>query len=166
VLPDRYQGVYVFAGDRMGVTLRFPTQWLFTPIERGTLTKSSVSRPQLLQIPSDFLAAFRQTVRLQIQDPELNLDRVAQLSGTSRQSLQRKLRKHGTTFSAEFSEIRKIEGERLLTTTARPVTEVAQALGFTNATSFTRAFKAWTGASPREYRRNQQKTHGNFTTAV
>ena len=37
--------------------------------------------------------------------------------------------------------------------TDRPVAEIGEALGYQSPASFTRAFKSWTGQSPREYRR-------------
>jgi AraC-like DNA-binding protein len=156
VLPDGYLGVHVFAGDRMGTALRFPTEWLFTPVAPRRMIENSVSPEQLAGVPNDFIDAFQQTVVLQLHDPDLNLDCVAQLSGVSRQSLQRQLRVRGTSFSAELAAIKKIRAADLLVTTARPITEIAQALGFVDPTSFTRAFKSWTGESPREYRKNRQ----------
>jgi AraC-like DNA-binding protein len=36
--------------------------------------------------------------------------------------------------------------------TNHSIGDIASALGFDNATSFTRAFKTWTGLSPRAYR--------------
>jgi len=36
--------------------------------------------------------------------------------------------------------------------TQRPIKQVAQAVGFVNEKSFIRAFKAWTGRSPGEWR--------------
>lgn len=41
----------------------------------------------------------------------------------------------------------------LLLRTQRPIKLVAQAAGFQNEKSFIRAFKAWTGQSPADFRR-------------
>ncbi|MGI9320085.1 MAG: helix-turn-helix domain-containing protein [Thiogranum sp.] len=40
-----------------------------------------------------------------------------------------------------------------LTHTDKPVAAIGESLGFGSPASFTRAFKTWTGQSPREYRK-------------
>ena len=43
-----------------------------------------------------------------------------------------------------------------LNSTTRRVSEIAQSVGFTDPTVFSRAFKNWTGQSPQEYRRTHK----------
>ena len=86
----------------------------------------------------------------------LSVDFVARLFGTNRQSLQRKLRANGTTLSTEIHRLKKLRAIESLTRTNRPITDIAASLGFKNPTSFTRAFRSWTGESPREYRKTRQ----------
>jgi AraC-like DNA-binding protein len=45
----------------------------------------------------------------------------------------------------------------LLYRTAKPVKQVAEATGFRNEKSFIRAFKAWTGVSPADFRLGEEK---------
>jgi len=49
--------------------------------------------------------------------------------------------------------VRQEQAMHLLRRTARPVKQVAQAVGFRSEKSFARAFRDWTGESPAEYRR-------------
>jgi AraC-like DNA-binding protein len=65
----------------------------------------------------------------------------------SRHSFQRKLRAIGTTLSAEIGELLQSD---------RSVTEGAASDELQNPTSFTRAFKAWAGESPREFRKKRR----------
>jgi AraC-like DNA-binding protein len=48
--------------------------------------------------------------------------------------------------------VRRERAKELLYRSGKPVKQVAAAVGFRNEKSFIRAFKAWTGASPMEFR--------------
>ena len=78
------------------------------------------------------------------------------LAGVSRQSLQRRLKANGTTLSAELIGLKKGRATEELSQSTKPITEIAASLGFSDPTSFTRAFKSWTGQSPREYRKSHR----------
>ncbi len=52
--------------------------------------------------------------------------------------------------------LKKRRAAEYLVETARSVVEIATAVGFTDSTSFARAFKSWTGESPRDYRKNRK----------
>jgi len=153
-LPQNYLGTQIYKGDWMGMTISFPTEWLFKGVVARSLIKSSVSRRESLKVPVDFIDLFRQAVLLRIHDPELSLNRAAKLVGLSRQSLQRHLNIRGTTFTAEMTTAKKEQAISLLANTDKPVSEIATAVGFIDSTAFARAFKSWTGESPRKYRRN------------
>jgi len=156
-LPEHYLGISVITGDWMGISIRFPTEWLFRGVATRTLIQSSVSRKDALEIPRDFMDALRQAIALYIQDPELTLDRVAALIGIGRQPLQRHLKMRGTTFTAEMNAAKRFRATELLKTTDQAITEIAGAVGFIDSTAFTRAFKSWTGESPREYRKSHER---------
>ena len=160
VLPDRYLGVGIIGGDRMGIVIRFPTEWLFHAVDQRALIRGLRKNEARLHVPIAFLDALRQTLMLHLQDADLGVDLVAQRCGMSRQALQRKLKAAGTTLSAEIIEVKKQRACDLLDETTQSVVEVAAALGFLNPTSFARAFKSWTGESPRAYRKRQRR-NGN-----
>ena len=157
VLPARYLGTHIETGDWMGISIRFPTEWLFADVTPKTLVKSSVSRKEALQVPVDFMDALRQAIALHVGDPELNLDFVARITGVGRQSLQRHLNMRGTSFSAEVAAEKRVRAAELLTSTSRPISEIASEVGFLDPTAFTRAFKSWMGESPREFRKKKRK---------
>ena len=69
----------------------------------------------------------------------------------SQQTLHRRLRDEGTNFQKIKDDVRRDLALALLARDRRPVYEVAEALGFADARSLTRAFKNWTGMTPREY---------------
>jgi AraC-like DNA-binding protein len=81
-----------------------------------------------------------------------------------RQVLQRRLQASGTTMTSEIIEVKKQRAAELLLETDKSVVEIATAVGFTNSTSFARAFKSWTEESPREYRK-KRRGHVNETNS-
>jgi AraC-like DNA-binding protein len=163
-IPERYLGIRIIGGDRMGMLVRFPTEWLFKAIDPRTLMRESTKNAPLLHVPVAFLDALRQTLLLHLQETDLGVDVVARLSGMSRQSLQRKLKASGTTLSAQIVEVKQQRAQELLVETDQSVVEVATALGFSNPTSFARAFKSWTGVSPRDYRKRARRHTGGDIT--
>lgn len=78
---------------------------------------------------------------------------VASQLGTSARTLQRRLREEGTSFQQLLDSVRRELALRLLDGGSCSVAEVAERLGFADTPTFRRAFKRWTGASPRAYLR-------------
>lgn len=70
----------------------------------------------------------------------------------SERSLQRKLAERGTSFQALIDEVRKEMACRFLADWRFSVTEIAFLCGFSNSSSFSRAFLRWTGTSPSDWR--------------
>lgn len=155
-LPEGYMGVTVIQGDAMGMTVQFPSAWLLQPFDRRGFLASSPSTPKRARPPTQLLDALRHALQPHLGAEDLSVDFAARLLGTSRQSIQRKLRAAGTTLSAEIQELKKRHATAGLVETKRSITDIAASVGFQNPTSFTRAFRSWTGESPREYRKNRQ----------
>mgnify|MGYP000448133712 CR=1 FL=1 len=83
---------------------------------------------------------------------------LAQQLHTSRSCLYRKLQTNQTSYQCLINEFKKEKAMSLLRGTALTINEVAEKLGFSDASSFRRAFKGWTGMLPssiREERRNK-----------
>lgn len=79
------------------------------------------------------------------------IDAIAERLGMGTRTLQRSLKKEQTTFKTIHGELRKKLALRMLKHESRTVSEVAYLLGFSEVSAFTRAFKQWTGVSPRSY---------------
>ncbi|GEM_PF-1321587 len=80
------------------------------------------------------------------------LDQVAEKLHSSRSCLYRKLQINQTSYQSLINEFKREQSIRLLQSTAMPVSEVAERLGFSDASSFRRAFKNWTGVQPSSIR--------------
>lgn len=81
-----------------------------------------------------------------------NIDAVARKLGVSRQTLFRKLRGEGVTFEKILEEMRYRLALQCLQREKISVNETAYRVGFSDPAAFSRAFKRWTGSSPRAVR--------------
>ena len=73
--------------------------------------------------------------------------------GMSRRRLQRRLAERGTSFRESVRSVRYDLAVVLLDRQDLGIGEAADLLGFSEVSSFSRAFKQWTGMSPQAYRR-------------
>jgi AraC-like DNA-binding protein len=78
---------------------------------------------------------------------ELAMDDVAKALGLSRQTLYRRLKAEGVSFDQVLDALRRRMAETYLEKLS--VNETAYLVGFSEASAFSRAFKRWTGSSPR-----------------
>lgn len=79
---------------------------------------------------------------------------VARALNVSVRTLQRKLVASGTTFREVSNAVRGQLAEGYLADSTVSIAEVAFLLGFSDQSSFNRAFRRWTGKSPGRWRRN------------
>ena len=152
-LPNRYLGTHILGGDRMGVSVRFPSAWLLEHFNRKSFLKVDQAKAKQQEMPVRFLDALRHVTFQQLGTGPLDLASTAKLVGISKQTLQRRLRANGTTLSSVIRELKKQKAIEALQQTKLPIGEIATALQFSSPTSFARAFTTWTGVSPREYRK-------------
>jgi AraC-like DNA-binding protein len=84
---------------------------------------------------------------------ELDLAAVAQRVQASERTLRRALDREQSSFAALLDEARERVAREKLAQSELTLTEVGTLLGYSSLSSFGRAFRAWTGLSPAEYRR-------------
>ena len=83
-------------------------------------------------------------------DASMNL--MAARMGLSRQTLYRNLKAEGVTFEKVLDELRHQMALHYLSGRKVSVNETAYLVGFSDPAAFSRAFKRWTGSSPRMMR--------------
>ncbi len=96
-------------------------------------------------------SAFVEKVRRAIAanlDAELSPTAIARSLGISARTLRRHLEQEGLTLRTTLDEVRRERADELLAAGA-PVKEIAFALGFSEPSAFSRAYKRWTGMAPR-----------------
>lgn len=80
---------------------------------------------------------------------------VARALGMSARNLQRHLAEEGTSFKEVLNEARVSLARSYVSDRRLSVTEIAFILGFADTSTFSRAFKRWTGLSPRDFAADQ-----------
>lgn len=80
------------------------------------------------------------------------LEDVAKRVAMSPRTLQRRLSEAGTTFQSLVDEARRCLAQGYLEDERLTVGEVAYMLGYSEPSAFVRAFKRWTGRTPRQFR--------------
>ncbi|WP_187276521.1 AraC family transcriptional regulator [Parahaliea maris] len=77
---------------------------------------------------------------------------IADALHVSNRTLQRKLKEEGTSFMDLLQDTRLQLAQKYLRSPGRSVVETAYLLGFSEPSTFSRAFKRWTGQAPADYR--------------
>ncbi len=67
------------------------------------------------------------------------------------------LTRAGTSFSDLLSEFRYAVARRLLRTTDEPIENIVYLTGFSEPSTFYRAFKRWSGMTPVQYRERRKQ---------
>ncbi len=138
--------------------LRFDARYLALPLRRDEQALNQMLQRALpltvLQYRRDRLLVQRVRQALAAHPAQTHsADDLAALLHVSSRTLHRQLKEEGASLQALKDDVRKGRALDLLLRTSRPVKQVAEAAGFQNEKSFIRAFNAWTGLSPAEFRR-------------
>ncbi|GAB3100627.1 AraC family transcriptional regulator [Aestuariicella hydrocarbonica] len=142
-------------------TLSFHADYLQRPLVRSQqeLTQFLKAAPaDLLTIPGDdnslqrhisqsLSASLSTSGRLTFP----SLPMLAKQLHLSPQTLHRRLKQEGTSYQRIKDNLRRDLALQKLVREKHSVNDIAEVLGFSEARSFTRAFRQWTGLSPREY---------------
>jgi AraC-like DNA-binding protein len=82
-----------------------------------------------------------------------SLEEVADELHGSVRTLKRRLAAEGTAYTSLLEEERRDRALRLLRSADLSIDEVAERVGYSDVTNFTRAFRRWTGTTPAAYRK-------------
>jgi len=97
--------------------------------------------------------ALRNALSGSLSSKRVTLATTARDLGVSRRGLQRKLAARGLSYREFYRTMRCEVALALLARSECTASEVADSLGFSELSSFSRAFKKWTGQSPQAHRR-------------
>ena len=85
---------------------------------------------------------------------------IARRLGMSTRTLMRRLASEGLTFGEILTELRVDLAKRYLKDRELAISRIAWLLGYQEVSTFTHAFKRWTGKTPREVRAQNDATDG------
>jgi AraC-like DNA-binding protein len=91
---------------------------------------------------------------------------IADKLGLSLRTLHRRLSESGVSYQGIIDDLRRSIATEYLENTRLQIEEVAERVGFADATSFRKAFKKWTGHAPSVYRGGLQEGPDGFLAKV
>lgn len=124
---------------------------LLSVLERAAGTPPAVSPPPGPPVPG-FVQRVREAIRASLREGAPQVGDVAKGLHVSLRTLQRRLTEHGTSFQDEVDTVRRELAFQYLKDPHLGVSEVAFLLGYAELSTFDRAFKRWTGMTPRVWR--------------
>lgn len=125
------------------------------PLVRNTLEQDCIHLMDCLQANASLSARIHKELALMKSDFP-SLEQMAKRVNLSPRTFRRRLMEEATSYKTLLSSIRKDKAEELLTSTTLSMEKVAERLGFSEVSSFYRAFKTWTGKTPKHYRKNDE----------
>ena len=118
----------------------------------GVLSDHAAALLHTLESSSSTRARVESLLMPILHTGEASMELIAGKMALSRQTLLRRLKAEGVTFARVFDELRHRLALHYLSGKKVSVTETAYLVGFADPAAFSRAFKRWTGANPRELR--------------
>jgi AraC-like DNA-binding protein len=136
--------------------LRFPAELLAKPLLLADATASQLAREQcereLAALSSNPLVSRVRALLGEDMSAMPDLETVARRCCMSARSLKRRLAEQGVGFSELVAAMRREEAVLRLAEGRLSIEQIAERLGYRDPANFTRAFKSWTGTTPRRYR--------------
>lgn len=161
--PDEYQKTF-------GTEIQFDQADNIIHFDAAVLDVKSIhAEPELLKLhekvagehvarleQQDLVQEVRRIIGELLESHEVTLDLVAQHLGMTARALRSALSSAETNFNQVLSDYRCLLAKRLLVRTNESVEEIVYLTGFSEPSTFYRAFKRWTGQTPIEYRKSRK----------
>ncbi len=142
--------------------LRIEKQYLDLPVvrDRSDLPELMKEAPYVFLVkPNNTTSINAQIRRILERSDGLEMpdfEHVADQLNTSTQTLRRRLKDESTSFQAIKDQVRRDIAIYHLSENKFSINEIALKVGFTEPSTFHRAFKKWTGVTPGDYRLAEQ----------
>lgn len=156
--PEGYRGITVTRWDVPEIALNFPTAWCSRMISGVPLPETGgvgVEERPSLSAAIDAVAP-----DLLWKSPGDLPEAIAERLGLEVRELEAALRRHGTSLPREIRTLRIRLAREALAEGSEPIARIGARLGYSEAASFTRFFKAAVGETPRAYRLRSKSNDG------
>ena len=150
--PIRYQDAHV--------GFRFEARWLDLPVVQNVQSVEEFLR----QAPASLLVKYRdqasvterlrRLLRRHLDGEMPSLEEVSKSLAMTPQTLRRRLQEEGQGYQAIKDDLRRDAAIEYLGRADLALIDIANMLGFSEPSTFHRAFKKWTGVAPGEYRQS------------
>ena len=144
--------------------MSFPVKNLKIPIEKPDKALLSILQQQaeeaLKSLPSTdvFLQQAQRQLMGLCQQGEPNLTQLAERLHLSQRTLQRRLAQYDLSFQQLLDDVRQQLCRQYLQQQVS-LRDIAQLIGYSDQSAFTRAYKRWTGTTPLQQRRAHDSHH-------
>ncbi|ABC21830.1 transcriptional regulator, AraC family [Rhodospirillum rubrum ATCC 11170] len=128
------------------------------PMPAGDLGRLTRLRDELLSVSGGtgrvpFVEQVRGETRRLLTEGAPHIEDVAEALGLARWTLQRRLADEGLSFSDVVDDLRRTLAKRYVSQPHVPLADIAQFLGYSEPSAFSRAFVRWFGISAQQMRR-------------
>ncbi|MBO9709394.1 MAG: AraC family transcriptional regulator [Caulobacter sp.] len=157
---DEYERVLgtpvTFSSDRNAILI--DVSWLAIPLHNpsryafGVLSEHADRLLKTLESAKSMRGRVENLLLPVLHKGDVAMAKVAREVGLSRASLYRKLKEEGVGYEALVDDLRRRMALHYLDGRKVSVNETAYLVGFSDPSAFSRAFKRWTGSSPRGHR--------------
>jgi AraC-like DNA-binding protein len=144
---------------------RFEARWLELPVVQNAQSLAEF----LQQAPASLLVRYRdqssvterirRILRRHLAEELPSLEDIGHQLAMTPQTLRRRLHDEGQGFRGIKDDLRRDAAIEYLARPELTLPEIAALLGFSEASTFHRAFKHWTGVAPGEYRHTRLHEH-------
>jgi AraC-like DNA-binding protein len=151
-----FQAPVCYQDDQVG--FRFKKEWLDLPVVQNLQSVEEFVR----QAPTSLLVKYRdhanvterirRILRRHLEGEMPSLEAVGKSLGVTPQTLRRRLQDEGQGYQTIKDDLRRDIAIEYLARPDLTLIEIANLVGFSEASTFHRAFKKWTGVAPGEYR--------------
>ncbi|MGI9283446.1 MAG: AraC family transcriptional regulator [Endozoicomonas sp.] len=168
--PYRTELQYMFYGapvlfNQDKNSISFDKHYLDHPVVQTEIQVESYIRraPMDIFLPLDAGGFWTMEVRRRLKEAFaterelLSLKVLAEEMSLNPQTLRRRLRREGSSFDIIKSHIRRDIAIHHLGDNQQTIEDIAEAAGYTEPSSFIRAFKSWTGFTPLQFRKGLDK---------
>lgn len=160
--PHVHEYHYLFPGEHefncQRLSISFPDHYLSKPVKQSEGSLSSFMNRCPLELFRQYKSDYSLTSEIRhllisdIENGLLTIDLVASSLHMTSRTLMRRLKDEGTCFQKIKDVVRRDKAVILLTQRTTPINRIAELVGFTDPAAFTRAFRTWTGETPKRFR--------------
>ncbi len=141
------------------VAVHLPLKTLAMPINSGDphlrtlLDQQAQALLQVLPQPDTFLSALQKLIVNALQEGESSAEQIAGKMQLPERTLYRRLQERNLSYKGLLNEVRFQLAQQYLADPRLSLSGTALMLGYSEQSSFTRAFKSWCGQTPLHYRK-------------